>query len=82
MQPEVRCWPAELSSCGMVTERAGGDPPSQEPVGAAGGHPVHMVLLETCCPWVSPDWSLMQTSVLGVVGHGLGLGCITGVRDA
>lgn len=68
----------------MVIERAGGDPPSQKPVYAAGGwgHPVRVVLLETCCPWVSPGWSLMQTSVLGVAGHRLGSGCITGVRDA
>lgn len=43
MQPEVRCWPAELSRCGVVIERAGGDPPSQEPVGAAGA-PVRAVL--------------------------------------
>lgn len=46
------------------------------------GHPVRAVLLETCCPWVSPGWSLMQTSVLGVAGHGLGSGCISGVKDA
>lgn len=38
-----------------------------------GRQPVLMVLLETCCPLVSPgSWSLTQTMALRVVDPGLG----------
>lgn len=72
-------WPAELSSCEMVTGRAGSTPLSGA-CRCCRGRPV--VLLDTCCLWVSPGRSLMQTSVPGVAGLVLGWGCITGVRGA